>query len=159
MASVKSARWLEATARAVTLTAACMPFTSFAQTAAGPDTGAEQRQRLIEQIERIQAQDADSPDLIEPLSALASVLQEDGDCDFALAMREQARAIIRQSRGLHSMEEASLIRQSMLMEAARGNAERAWNLEQELLTAISTGTAIPWPEAARRGCAATQCAP
>lgn len=131
------------TALAIAL-AACIPFIGLAQTAVEPDADGGERQQIVEQaverivgrIEQIQAEDPESPDLIDPLATLASLLQESGDYDLALATRERAQAIMRRAHGLHSLEEASLIRQSMRMEEAAGNADRAWNLEQELLGVV-----------------------
>jgi tetratricopeptide (TPR) repeat protein len=74
-----------------------------------------------------------SPDLIEPLTALGRVYQEDGQHVLAIAATRQALDIVRQSFGLYTLEQAPLIRQLMRSEEAIGDAAGAWDLDGELL--------------------------
>jgi len=94
-------------------------------------------QELVEEIGEIQVLHGEtSPDLIEPLAALSLLHEERGDYEPALALIEQATHVIKVNRGLHTLDEAQLMRRSIRIERARGNAEAAWNEEQELLTLI-----------------------
>jgi hypothetical protein len=49
-------------------------------------------------------------------------------------MIEQARGVVSVNHGLYSLEELPLLRMAVRSEEARGNAARAWDLEQELLS-------------------------
>jgi hypothetical protein len=72
--------------------------------------------------------------MIAPLTGLALIHQENGDHELALAMIEQARGVVSVNHGLYSLEEVPLLRMAVRSEEARGNAARAWDLEQELLS-------------------------
>lgn len=77
-----------------------------------------------------------SPELIDPLAALGSFYHAEGDYALAIAALTHARQIARVHYGLHSVEQAPLLLQLARSEEARGNAEAAWNFEQELLALI-----------------------
>jgi hypothetical protein len=109
---------------------------------AAPSTGlsaenanADRQRPILERIEGIVARSGPhSRDLIEPLSALALRYEESGEDVLAVAAVSQALQILRINRGLHSLDQAALLRQLIRIEGARGNHARAWDLEQELLT-------------------------
>jgi hypothetical protein len=94
-------------------------------------------QDLAAQIEDTQSlSGANSPDLVEPLTALSLLYEERGNYELALAFLDEATQVIEVNHGLHTLEEAQLMRQSIRIERARGNAEAAWNEETELLRLI-----------------------
>lgn len=90
---------------------------------------------IVAQVEEVQQlHGVDSPELIEPLTALGLFYQEQGERDLAAATFERARALVRVTYGLFSLLEAPLLRQLIFAEAAKGNVELAWYTEQKLLT-------------------------
>lgn len=106
---------------------------AFAQRA--PEPSADQEGQLLGLIEREQVQNGPhSEGLIDPLSALAEFYQERGDEPFAVAAIERVLEVIRANDGLHSLEQAPLIRQLITLEESSGDAVVAWDLEQRLLT-------------------------
>jgi hypothetical protein len=110
--------------------------TTVAQPASPP--GAEDAlQALVAEIDDLRSlRGGNSPDLIEPLTALSSLYAGRADYELALALIEEATQVIAVNHGLHTLEEAQLMRQSIRIERVRGNAEGAWNEEQELLGLI-----------------------
>jgi hypothetical protein len=91
--------------------------------------------QLLEQLREIEAQGGpNTAEMIAPLTGLALIHQENGDHELALAMIEQARGVVSVNHGLYSLEELPLLRMAVQSEEARGNAARAWDLEQELLS-------------------------
>lgn len=105
----------------------------------GEDFASDERQQMIEDLQReIQAaasqDDHKSAGLIDPLAALGSLYQDDGDHLRAAAATERALHLIRFNYGLHSLDQAPLIRQSIQSADAIGDVETAWDLEQELLS-------------------------
>ena len=72
--------------------------------------------------------------LVDPLRALALLYEEDGDHAFATATLEEARHVVRVHQGLTSAEEALLLRQQVRNEKALELHERAWDLEQKMVT-------------------------
>ena len=74
--------------------------------------------------------------MIEPLTALSWLYEERGDYELALALIEELTQVIEVNYGLHTLDEAQLMRRSIRIERARGNAEAAWNEEQALLRLI-----------------------
>ena len=100
-----------------------------------PAASSERQRQLVEQIEDEQGRAGNlSEGLIEPLRNLAFLYRETEDHGLAVAAIGRARDVVRVNYGLHSFEQASLLRQAIETEEARGNVEAAWNLEQELLT-------------------------
>jgi hypothetical protein len=89
---------------------------------------------ILEEIERIQARDGlHSLAVLEPLAGLILLYLEDGSEAEAVAAMDRAIQILRINRGLHSLDQAPLIRQLIDIEERRGNHAAAWNLEQDLL--------------------------
>ena len=95
----------------------------------------EQRRIVAERIERALAQGGPySKDLIDPLTTLVELYQDDGHHDLATAATEQALQVIRANYGLRSLDQAPLIQERIRSEEERGNHTEAWELEQALLT-------------------------
>ena len=129
-------RTLDAMIRSIASVLVAVPCAVFAQSDSPPVTE-DAAQELVEKIGEIQTLHGEnSPDLIEPLAALSLLLEERGDYEQALALIEQATQVVEVNRGLHTLDEAQLMRRSIRIERARGNAEIAWNEEQELLGLI-----------------------
>jgi hypothetical protein len=102
---------------------------------AQPLTSIDSEEQLHEQIAELQAEVGHKPvELVDPLRALAVLYQEAGDHREALAALEEARYVTRIHNGLASAEEALLLRQQIRSEKALGNAERVWDLEQDMVT-------------------------
>ena len=92
---------------------------------------------LLNQIQEILSRDGPySVELLEPLSRLGLLYQEGQDYALALVTLERAQHIVRVNNGLHSLEQVPLLRQLIAIEAARGNAQGAWDREQDLLTLL-----------------------
>jgi hypothetical protein len=107
---------------------------AFADTRFEPVARDEQQRRVVELILEKQHQDGPhSASLIVPMTELALLYQESGQRSLATAAFETARQVVRATYGLHSIEQAPLMRQLIANEEARGNLEGAWELEQQLL--------------------------
>ena len=97
-----------------------------------PNPEQQLRQRITElQTETGLARPAE---LIEPLRALALLYEEGRDYALASATLEEARYVARVHHGLTSADEALLLRQQIRSEKAMGLYDRAWDLEQDMLT-------------------------
>jgi hypothetical protein len=129
-------RTLETIARVIALTVAAAPFVTVAQPDS-PLAAEDALQALVADIGEIQSlQGGNSPDLIEPLITLSLLYEEGEDYELALALVEEATRVIKINRGLHTLDEAQRMRQAIRIERARGNAEAAWDEEQDLLRLI-----------------------
>jgi hypothetical protein len=129
-------RTLETIARVIALTVAAAPFVTVAQPDS-PLAAEDALQALVADIGEIQSlQGGNSPDLIEPLITLSLLYEEGEDYELALALVEEATRVIKINRGLHTLDGAQRMRQAIRIERARGNAEAAWNEEQQLLRLI-----------------------
>jgi hypothetical protein len=94
--------------------------------------------QILEQLREIETRTGpNSAESILPLTELVLIHQENGDHELALAMIEQARGVVSVNHGLYSLEEVPLLRMAIQSEEARGNAARAWDLEQELLDIVA----------------------
>src|SRR5262245_27508769 len=93
-------------------------------------------QQLRQQIAELQTETglARPAELPEPLRALALLYEEGGDYALATAALEEARYVARVHDGLTSADEALLMRQQIRSEKALGLYDRAWDLEQDMLT-------------------------
>jgi hypothetical protein len=109
------------------------PSATFAQPTS-PPAAEDALQERIAEIAKIQG--GNSPDLIEPLTALSLLYEERGDYALALAFIEETTQVVEVNYGLHTLDEAQLMSRTIRIERARGNAEAAWNEEQELLRLI-----------------------
>lgn len=101
---------------------------------ASPPAAEDALEEHIAEIAKIQG--GNSPELIEPLTALSLLYEERGDYAPALALIEEVTQVVEVNYGLHTLEEARLMSRTIRIERARGNAEAAWNEEQELLRLI-----------------------
>src|SRR5262245_50650692 len=105
----------------------------FAQTRP-PSPSAEDQ--LRQQIAELQTETglARPAEVIDPLRALALLYEEGRDYALASAALEEARYVARVHNGLTSADEALLLRQQIRSEKAMGLHERAWDLEQDMVT-------------------------
>ena len=127
------ARQKPAIAAATVLLAAAAPCPASSQPLLEP-AARDYHRTIAEKIENEQTLNGPySADLIDPLTTLGLLYQEGADHDLAAAALERALQVVRANYGLHSLDQAPLIRQSMYNEDARGNAAGAWELEQSLL--------------------------
>jgi hypothetical protein len=102
-----------------------------------PIAADEPLEQLTAEIGEIRSlQGGNSPDLIEPLTALSLLYEERGDYELALALVEETTRVIKINRGLHTLDQAERMRQAIRIERVRGNAEAAWEEEQRLLRLI-----------------------
>ena len=107
---------------------------SSAQPPVEPDAKSE----LAERIRQAQSEGGPySMELIDPLTTLSLVYQEDGQAELATAAIEQALQVMRANYGLRSLEQAALLRQRIRSEEDRGNFAEAWELERTLQTMAS----------------------
>ena len=90
---------------------------------------------LHEQIRVLEEQNGpNSPDLIQPLATLALAYREHGDPALATAALESAVQLVRRNFGVHSLDQAPLIRQLIVNAESLGDHWSAWQLERELLS-------------------------
>jgi hypothetical protein len=126
---------LKLAARILMVAAVVLPYTGFPQPAFEPVAKDERQQEIVEKIQEEQALNGPySSNLLNPLRALGLLYQESGHDGLAVAAIDRALQVIRANSGLRSLDQAPLIRQSILIEEARGDFAAAWDLEQELLT-------------------------
>jgi hypothetical protein len=101
---------------------------------APPADLSDRQAQVFAQIEQAQAQGGEnSPALIEPLTDLGLLLEEQGDLTLAAGAFERARDVMRFNYGFSTLDEALLLQHLVRVEEARNNAALAWNLEQEAL--------------------------
>jgi tetratricopeptide (TPR) repeat protein len=99
------------------------------------DAASNRQRQLVDSIEReVSHGGAYSELLIAPLSELALLFQEADDRALASATIERALQVVRANYGLYSLAQAPLISRLVANEAAAGNHETAWEIEDELLT-------------------------
>jgi hypothetical protein len=90
---------------------------------------------LQEQIRAVEAQDGEnSPDLIQPFTALAVAHRERGEPALAIAALQTAVHLVHVNFGPHSLEQAPLIRQLITNAESLGDHWSAWQLERDLLS-------------------------
>ncbi len=112
-----------------TATAVAQPQDDFART--------DEQRRLAAQIRTIQEVDGPFSDrLIEPMTTLGVLYHEDGRLDLSSGMLERAMGVIRANLGLTSLEQAPIMQFLVENEELRGNALRAWEVENELLELV-----------------------
>jgi len=123
-------RTLPLTVAVLGLGALALPATTFAQ------QSAQQRlaTTLHEEIEATEQRGGpNSAELVEPLAALGDLYQKSGQPVLAAAALQQAINVVRYNYGLHSLEQAPLIRQLIANAESVGDRRSAWDLEQGLL--------------------------
>ena len=134
MVSFEGHRSRKTTVAALLLAATVSPCIVRAQSAFEPVAGDEQQRQIIEQIAEEQAQNGPhSAALLGPLTALALIYEESEAYGLASAALDRALQVIRVNDGVHSLDQAPLLRQRIRHEEVRGDFARAWHLEQELL--------------------------
>lgn len=103
--------------------------------AAQPPVERDPKSEIAERIRQAQSEGgAYSKELIDPLTTLSRLYQEDGRDALANAAIEQALQVMRANYGLRSLEQAPLMRQRIRSEEERGNFAAAWDLERALQT-------------------------
>lgn len=109
-----------------------------AQTSSAPlsvDAAADLQRQIVARIDVEETLNGPlSEGLISPLSALAELYRDGGDLALASATLERIVQILRVHYGLHSLEQAPLIRQLIANEEAAENFDEAWRLDEWLLT-------------------------
>jgi hypothetical protein len=94
----------------------------------------EAQQRIIDQLNALRSRDgALAESLVVPFAELAQVYEESREYALAVAALEQTAHLIRVNRGLHSLDQAPLLRQAIRNLEPHGDLERAWNREQDLV--------------------------
>ena len=107
-----------------------MPGTAFCQGERAPDRVKE----ILEAIQAAQAAEGPrSPALIQLLAELGALYEAEGDYALATAALEEARSVVRQNYGLHTLEQLPLIQQALANQRALGNMPMVQALEEELL--------------------------
>jgi hypothetical protein len=90
---------------------------------------------LLQQIQDVEARDGpNSEELIDPLTTLGRLQQDAGQPLQSAAAIQRAVDVIHVNQGLHSLDQAPLIRLLIGDAEAIGDARTAWDLEQELLS-------------------------
>lgn len=114
--------------------AALTPRLAASQPAFESNPSDENEERILASIQGEQSKNGPfSADLIDPLTELTLLYEERGHHDLAAAINERARQTMRANYGLHTLEQAPLLRQAMVSAEERGDAVTAWQLEHELL--------------------------
>jgi len=99
------------------------------------DAAVNRERQLVDSIEQeVSRGGVYSEELIAPLSELALLYQEADDRALASATIDRALQVVRANYGLYSLAQAPLISRLVANEAAAGNHETAWEVEDELLT-------------------------
>lgn len=106
------------------------PSTAFPQ----PDAQQQKIQELLQRIQDIESHDANSEELIDPLTTLGRLYRDDGDAIRSAAATRRAVEVLRFNKGLHTLDQAPLIRSLIGDAEAIGDPGSAWELEQVLLT-------------------------
>ena len=118
---------------AILVFAACAA--SVASSQPDGDAAADRQRQLVVAIEQAEARGGPySAELMAPLTSLAVLHQEAGDRDLAAAVIERLLHVVRVNYGLYSLEQAPLLAQLIANAEAAGNAETAWELQDDLLT-------------------------
>ena len=121
---------------ALAVAIAMLPYAAFPQSL--PEPPEDVLLRLAATMEREEQQNGPiSENLVDPLTTLSLVYQENGDHALAIAALERAMHVVRANRGLRSFDQAPLLRLSIRNEEARGNVAGAWELEQHLLDLVA----------------------
>jgi hypothetical protein len=123
--------------RTIAVAAVAAPCIGFAQIDSPPPFADDAFLEIADRVAEIESlHGANSRDLIEPLTELASAYEDRGADEPALAVIERAKQVIRVNDGLHSLDEVPLSKQAIRIEEARGNAKVAWRDEQALLALV-----------------------
>ena len=100
-----------------------------------PSGQQEKIAELLQRVQDIEARDgSSSEELIDPLTTLGRLQQENGQPVQSAAAIQRAVDIVHVNQGLHTLDQAPLIRLLIGDAEAIGDARAAWDLEQELLS-------------------------
>lgn len=114
------------------LTVLAVPAGGRAQSAHGSSDINTER-RIVNAIVQTQQQGGPhAPELIDSLTALGVLYQEDGDHGPAAVAFDRALQVVRANYGLYSLDQAPLLEQAIRNHEERGDIETAWDLEREL---------------------------
>lgn len=132
--ALEARRTAKTAASTLVLVCGCLPHPGFPQSALGRITDDDVAQRIVATIAEEQFRNGPrSAALIDPLTALGRYYQDAGDHARARAALERTLQVVRANYGLHSLDQAPLVRQLIETEEARENFATAWELEQALL--------------------------
>lgn len=136
MASFDQRSTLEALGRMIALAVIAAHTTASAQpnSSAHPEGSVQVLADAIDEIRSLRG--SNSPELLEPLRALSLLYEENRNHELALALIVEMTQVIEVNYGLHTLDEAQLMRQSIRIKRARGDEEAAWEEEQDLLRLI-----------------------
>jgi hypothetical protein len=118
----------------------CVLLTLAAPSTTVPQPTGEQQKiaELLQRIQDIEARDGpNSDELIDPLTTLGRLHQEAGEPLQSAAAIQRAVDVVHVNQGLHTLDQAPLIRLLIGDAEAIGDARAAWDLEQELLSLAS----------------------
>lgn len=118
----------------------CVLLTLAAPSTTVPQPTGEQQKiaELLQRIQDIEARDGpNSDELIDPLTTLGRLHQEAGEPLQSAAAIQRAVDVVHVNQGLHTLDQAPLIRLLIGDADAIGDARAAWDLEQELLSLAS----------------------
>lgn len=117
---------------ALAVLGACL--TAAAQPAFEPTALDEPQRQIVEQIRAIRARDGvTASGQIPPLTELAVLYEQSGEPAFAIAALDEAMQLIRVDRGVHALDQAPLLAESIRIAQASGAASDAWEREQDLV--------------------------
>jgi hypothetical protein len=130
---VKPVNTLSTTRTTAALAVLLAAGTAYPQDSPAPDLR-DREARIVERIDRAQADGGENAaELIEPLTDLGLLLEQQGDLTFAVEAYQRARDVTRVNYGFSTLDEAQLLGHLIRTEETRGNAPAAWKLEQEML--------------------------
>jgi len=125
-----ASRALRTLVTALGFAAIVLPEMTFAQQGAQQQLAAG----LHDEIEAAELRGGpNSTELIDPLTALGQLYQRGGESGLAATAFQQAVNVVRYNYGLHSLDQAPLVRELIANAESVGDRRSAWNLEQELL--------------------------
>src|SRR5215471_14572787 len=117
------------TTAVVAILALALPATTHSQGSTPPIIAS-----IRDSIEAVEMQEGpNSVALIDPLNALGLLYRERNEPFLAAGALARAVEIVRFNYGLHSLEQAPLIRQMIVNAESVGDHQTAWDLEQGLL--------------------------
>ncbi|HMB72405.1 MAG TPA: hypothetical protein VKQ06_02460 [Gammaproteobacteria bacterium] len=121
------------TIRLIAFALLAAPLSGMTQRAPDPQPTDPEGQ-IVARINTIQARSGPgAPALIEPLTELAGLYHDAREFALAIPIIDRALGLVRNNRGLSSLEQAPLLRLALESERARGNLAGAWDTEQQLL--------------------------
>src|SRR5262249_40203937 len=123
------------TAAVAAVLALCLPSTTLSQPAAGQHEKIEDLLRTVADIESRDG--ANSERLIDPLTTLGRLYQDDGKPFQSTAAIQRALELTHVNEGLFTLEQAPLLRLQIGNAEAIDDPRSAWDIEQRLLALAS----------------------